>query len=621
MGFGLERAPENPRTILTNNDSAYTNFIPRVEPPEEDGDLSDEDPISPTNRDRTNETMRYRVYYGIPDSQQQVFAPLDARGFSSTNMSFLGDPSEEDGGLWSGGGGGGGNIKSTTSKGNPTSPGSMYVPSTFDETILDTRTVMAQNKGSRDGGKKVGGSKEGAGGVGTIGDIDAFGGGRSFLLRELKAKFIELSTPLTRFVTRYCALSGVTSSDKALHQYIQVRSLFTRAEENNDWEGLIKGLYGKDTGAYDGNFSSEGGSGLDTSELADAILQMIADEEAAIKRINSGKATDVAREEANRIIRANETIKSRTAAMLRQSYNNMATGKVVFLLDPILRESAQSLLDVINENYRGTYSKPNFTLLEVMRSSAVMTTFIKLMLITKQTSNMLGVVPITPNPYSGIYGTLADRITSGAENSGRLFTSGTGYNSLTVVQSRPTVANMVAGSMEYNAGLRYFANVDYARDGSGGLIFVDPSKKKKYEQDEEEQEGSYHRSSQEIYFDSYSGVYKKRRIDSKGHYTIQKSESHDNWTPPFDKDEAEGGRVYRSHLPSKPIETLQDALSRNAMYSEQSHISQRYNPQVLSYRDKEGRLKLVSKKILSDIRAITNFYNTGKVGQYHVDTY
>lgn len=599
----------DPRVILTNNDLNYTNFVPKIYPPEEDedededekGEFYDYDNGLGTTVSKPTESMNYKAYYGQPpyggNHHHQVFAPLDSKGYANSNISFSGGDQT---GVWKE------NDSDELDVNKSTGAGNGGVSSTFTATELDnnikrkginatTTTTTTSKKNGVDGG----------GGDWTMSNVDPFGGGRSFLLRELKSKFLELSTPLTRFVTRYCALSGMTDSTRALHHFIQIRSLFNKAEENNDWEGLVNLLYGNNSNTNTNN-DNNGGGGLDTSELADAILKMISEEETlkAKSRKGTEDTESIQRQQMQMLLKRNANVKNRTATMLRNGYNNLVSGKVVFLLDPILRESAQSLLDIINENYRGSYQKPNFTLLEIMKSDSVMTTFIKLMLISKQTGNMLGVIPITPNnTLSGMYGTLGDRVTSNSANYQNR-TYGDGANSsLTIVQSRPSVANMVAGSMEYNAGMTYFANVEKAKDGSGGLIYVNPSKRNsnydiEYEKLKKKYKSERERNGMSYYYDNSSRFYRRRLRD--------------------DYDDDDDSDYYYSDN-NKPIETLQSALDRNAYENEPP--SGKYNSKVLSYKNMNGHLKLVSKSILSDVRALTTFYNTGNVGYYGIDSY
>ena len=598
MNKGRRGEGTNPQYVFGANDARYDNIATTIDPPQPDvgygGNRGTSSTFNENGQKGTNESMMYRAYYG--DLNTSMFAPLDKRGYSKVNMSN----EDSGGGIWSDT-----NVLTNVPNSKKRKKGNKYAGGAYDDDDDDdddddmaeefTDRDMSRSKvASGKGDKKASLSSNKGGNSSWMQTNDPFGGGRSYLLRELKSKFIHLTTPLTKFVTRYLALSG-NGDESSIHDLIKVRQVFDKAQVNNDWEGLVKTLYGKG-GMEEGD--------MDTSELINTLIHMVKQDALAAKTTNNDDDDDDEDEsdsdirKANNILNTHEDTKKQTAQMLRDSYYNMVSGKVVFLLDPILRESAQALLDTINEQFRGTYKKPDFQLLEVMKSGSVMTVFIQLMLLKKQTTNMLGTTPINPSVLgSGMYGTLADRVSSGsARYQNQNYGSG-GRSNYTIVQSRPTVANMVAGSLEYANGMEYFRTVEKASDGSGGLV-----KLTKQNWEKQVWEASYKSrhnvdSESNFTYDRKTGVYvnnRKYNFSRKGLGNRR-------------------GKWYGN----KPVETIQSAVNR--MRSGRYVDNGMYNDRVVSYRSMDGSLKLINRDVLNDNRALANFYNTGKPGRYGVD--
>jgi hypothetical protein len=405
---------------------------------------------------------------------------------------------------------------------------------------------------------------------------DPFGGGRSYLLRELKAKFLQITSPLTAFVECYLAETG-SGDESSLHDLIKVRRVFDRAEENEDWEGLLKVLYGQ---------RGQNGSDLDTTGLADAITQMVKEDVKELERRRGGGDDEDEDEDegdkkrAKELMDRNKDAFRRTAKTLKNGYRDMVSGKVVFLLDPILRASAQSLLNMINEKHRGTYHKPNFTLLEVMKSAAVMTTFVQLMIAKKQKVDMLGRGPAPRSRYDvaeerrrGIGGTRGSYIS---------------------VYPGPTIGNMVAGSLQYEALMGYFANVERAEDGSGGLAWFS-------DEDIRRKSAAYGSSSgttnDPFVYDPVKRAYVRV------------------WKETSDADSA---RYPVDAL--LPIQTIREAVfERSLGRTDSGKAAAATNSRVVSYVTRGGKKELVSREILNDAEAMEIFYKRGAVGKYGVE--
>lgn len=374
-------------------------------------------------------------------------------------------------------------------------------------------------------------------------------------------------------------------------------------------------------------FSNESflGGNLDKEELGNALLNLVTTEDAYRKAQLRNDDADV-RRQAEKLLGFLRTKLGHTAEVLRSHYDNMVTGKVIFLLHPMLRASAQSLLDVINERWRNSFGKPKFTLLEVMNSEAPLTTFIKMMIISRNATNITGTTGIMPvsDTTGGMYGTLGDRISNGSAN----YQQKT-YGKTIQVQTRPSVSNMVVTSNEYNQGLWYFAYLE--KNGRGGLSLITElnsmSSSRLRESyggygDEDALGGGRNSEyyfiggggSRSLYYDSANDAYRDR--SSIRAYNIDHS------------------KTLRA---TKPIETLKSAMERlpvggyggilmrgggnrvilhNQYYQDGDYDG--YDPNIISYRDKTGKLKFVKRKILYDGSAIENFYNTGEVGSYAV---
>ena len=587
----------NPQSVFNANGDRYDNVATKIYPPvmdemDDQGYDGQSGMFDELQSRSTNETMRFKGFFGNLDDVDEnatIFAPRDMKGYSKTNINHgatrdgiegISDIDDLD------------EYGDTGEKG-----GSRELNEEFD-----TRDIaLTKNKNSKPRGPGV--VRRSNNSSGWFQTADPFGGGRSYLLRELKEKFIHLTTPLTRFVTRYLALTG-KGNEYSLHDLIKVRRVFDKAQPNNDWEGLVASLYGNGVDDDDG---------LDPTELSNAILHLVkenvkmasnrtrtnrtppvhSDNYQPLSSIVEETTVDTTMDEVESLLRANINIKYQTAAMLKKSYENMISGKVVFLLDPILRETAQSVLDTINENFRGSHRKPNFHLLEIMKSNAVMTVFIRLMMMTQYNTTMLGTTPVSRVSPRTMYGSSWSDDDHGS-NKRR---SGGGGGKMTVFQNRPSVANMVAGSLEYTQGMEYFRHVEKARDGGGGLIYRNAMFLGKGNQMNGSVNDMNRRTDRQSTF-----IYNKK----EGVYEKYKSTDH-----------AESSSSFSSYnRSSKPIETIQSAIEK--MKHDGQYFDPNFDDNVVSYIDKFGKMKLINRNMLNNSQALTSFYLTGSSGAYEV---
>ncbi len=306
--------------------------------------------------------------------------------------------------------------------------------------------------------------------------------GKDFLKNLIEEKFLALTTPLKKFVTRYLFLTGETTSEK-MGAYIKVRKVFARDVPIRDWDDLVRAVYQPEEFGGDAFLGEEGFS---TEELADAIFDMVTKDRQIVKRWYASRVSAL-RERLDREregepetpdqlqiaavverLKQNETLKGRTARrLLEEGYNRMVEGKVVFLLDDVLRESAQATLDAINAQ-GCRKGREAFTLIEVMRSDDPLTQFLQFMILKTQTLRNYQTVPMSPFAGGGIYSTLADRVSAGSAAYQKSNYGGKTIN----VFSRPTVANLVAASAEQRAANNYFYwVVREEREGGSALVF------------------------------------------------------------------------------------------------------------------------------------------------------
>jgi hypothetical protein len=592
----------SPTPIWKTNSSSATNVLSTTSDPVPDMTVDTE---GSTYEDSGRSTMNFKSFYeSSPDS---LFAPLDKRGYSSGNVinddydtsTQQGQQRQQQGSTSSVFGGLEDNDSALFLTGNPSVNKTKAVDkggSKPTRSIEDDNPWMVHN--------------------------DPMGGGRSFLLRQLKAKFLEVTTPITRFVSRYLAEKGDFDESK-LHEFIRIRPLFSIAEQTHDWEGLIHVLYGGGStrGLPGGSnsplmpFTQEGVSGgLSKEELANTLLHLVSVEEAHRRAMyDSNREEDVTKQAAE-LVKILQSKTGLTARMLRHHYDNTVSGKVVFLLHPILREAAQSLLDAINERWRTTMGKSKFTLLEVMNSDSVLTVFIKLMNLSQHSTNMggvTGILPVTNNALGGAYGTLGDRVTAGSASYQKKT-----YGNTTVVQSRPSVANMVSTSIEYAQGMWYFAHVEKNRRGGLSLISeLDNNRGRESSYSVgagndwmmSDADGYQSNSYPRLYYDSSRDIYQTK--DNIKKYNMDHS---------------------KVLLPTRPIETIKSAIQRmggnhgnssaryQSLSSYDSNDYDGYDPHILSYIDRTGKMKYVKREIVQDQRAMQNFYLNGELSEKYI---
>jgi hypothetical protein len=587
---------ENPESVYGGSGSSGGRIITKVYPPTPDesddyldprgrGESDDDsgDFVRParssSGRRSDRETMGYTAYYGDPNAS--VFAPLDARGYEKGNLTTSttassGDPS---GGLM-------GEVRKKR--------GRDEIGASFDEDGgddrdngkgKDKRKFNKRRRGHDDDGD---GGGEGNGGWRAAGD--PFGSGRSIMLAELKDAYFALITPLTRLAERYLNATGanITDEERLMNHYIQVRSVFNSAVENQDWEGLVNALYGP------GKYPT---TGFDPSDLADALVHLVSQGKKASKPRGYGYGGEEETEAELSRLSAIEELKrmsdrnpvlTKTALYLSKAYNTMASGKVVFMLNPLLRTKAETVLEIINEKYRGGAGRPPFTLMEMMRSEGPLTQFVDFIVMKDKVPEMVGMTgPTHPGGSSSSYGGGGGLI----PRRQRVYQPGGNYTYVQNYVRGPTVANHNAASSQYHALLGYFATVEKANDGSGSLISVNPAARAERERRSRASE-EYERS---FLYDPLLQAYVKVDLDAF--------------------------RVPREL--SKPIESLDKALDVIHDYPDRridvyqgKHAD--VNPRVLSYVNKEGDLKLAHRTILLDPGALKGLYERGTAGQYDV---
>lgn len=269
-----------------------------------------------------------------------------------------------------------------------------------------------------------------------------------YIYRFLKSKILELTTPLTNFVNLYLALSGVPAGDdRPAFELTRLKEIHAKTGLTSDWKGLMNALYGTEDDGY--------GYGVEFQELIDAVKYLV--------ELESDRSSDHNVKQAANALLTHKSRVYATANALVSNYENFTKGNVTLMLDPVLRAEAQSCLNAINEAYAGRTPGGPIRLLEVMRSDIVLTKFIELMLRMRQARANSGVIPISPNRFSGKRTTMGDRLSKDG-GSGRV-TSGSGYG--TLVLSQPTAMNINVTSIEFHAAFNAFRNV--VRDGRGGL--------------------------------------------------------------------------------------------------------------------------------------------------------
>lgn len=316
---------------------------------------------------------------------------------------------------------------------------------------------------------------------------DPDGSGKSWLLRKLKAKFLETSSPVVDFVAAYLGATGKDPSDEsALYGYIKVLSKVekTNEAEPGDYEALINHLYSHDAQMANGLMAW---LSLHLKEKKN-VYRKLAQSKRSLREKRNNYDNDPTAENEATLESAKrtlvETIKERNS--FEEDYEDTSTknssaygginkerykalvkrmlrdheyvveGRVVFTLNVIFRNQAQMVLDEINANCHGTETHRYFTLLEVMKSEVVRSKFIRMMILTAQGANVGGVSPITMNGRPGMAGNASSY--------------GGGDRTL-VVQTRPTKANLVAGSLEYWEGMNLFSRVKKSKARGGSLVW------------------------------------------------------------------------------------------------------------------------------------------------------
>lgn len=485
----------NENNIFNDNRIRQDNFALKVRPPQPDYNVGDSGPYGMgmgTGRrsfgDDGAQSMQYNAFFGNPTTIHLEEQDLQRK--YNGNLTYfpngsLTSPSNSSSGINKGG----------------VNPDPLWDDSSITDDITLSSTKRRDDGSYREGivpGGTTSGNKKGKESAGIdqsglfntrdeISDVDyrranqwmyekdPFGSGKSFLLRELKRKFLEMTSPIVDFVSIYLAMTGHTS-ENAIYDKIKILSEVERANplEPSDFDALVNHLYSED------------------SDIASALIGHLVtytaikkEKEAMRRQYNVYQSADAgsteAKEAKETILELRKDIAAKEevldeddnfkeiARKLKSKYEYVANGKIVFVLNNIFRNEAQMVLDEINGFCHGKKTNRYFTLLEIMNSSFVRAKFIRMMIITKTSINVGGVTPITMNNLGsqggGVGGgTIADRMNNGS------YRGNGDMNKTIVIQSRPTQANLVVGSIEYMEGLNIFKTVIKSRDGSNSLV-------------------------------------------------------------------------------------------------------------------------------------------------------
>lgn len=411
-----------------------------------------------------------------------------------------------------------------------------------DEIQLKTRTNVLKNVGALDS-KSTQNFKEG-------------NATRAILANQIKRDFINLTSPITKFIARY--LYYTERSSEEIPRFLLISSTYDIITKTTNWESILNALYN----------SADFASGVDAAELGDAVMHMISlnkkFKNLTIQDELSGKRTLILEE-----IQQIANTYGRSVSNFIKSHQEMSSGKISVYLDPVLREGAQSVISQINDACR--YKKDKITLLEIMESDEVLTKFLKLMALDKSANGLFGFKNVFPNSLSGTYGTLADRISSGALNyQAKNYGGGMSRDrALTVVQSRPSEANMVALSREQQELFFYFSKV--VKTGRNGKTFL-----------------IYSETPNEWFYES--SPFKSNGFDAQMRSTKTKKGS-------------------------KKIQSISEAIeARILMQSPDPNV----NGFLISYQDKNGKTKYLDRKILNDSSAFDRFRFDGTTSGYEM---
>lgn len=515
---------------------------------------------------------------------------------------------------------------------------------------------------------------------------DPYGSGKSYLLRELKRKFLEMTSPIVDFVSTYLAMTG-HQSENGIYDKIKMISQVEKANpmQEGDFDDLVRHLYTEDSDiatALIGHLASYIALQKEKQKLAGAVKKYKESANAATEvRRSAKKALRDLRQkisELDMILAEDDNYKD-IARKLRTKYEYVASGNIVFVLNNVFRNEAQMVLDEINGFLHGRYTNRYFTLLEIMNSSYVRAKFIRMMIITKTSINVGGVTPITMLASNGSLAggnTVADRMNSGT------YRGNLDLNKTIVVQSRPTQANLVAGSLEYLNGLNLFRRVKKKNDGSNSLIIDSEGNSLVYGRNSRSPSSFYNhrghpippfpskslpangtygyygggggggkrkRSAQEevlddVYYDVLSNTYKSREHlgdpthkgvygsyeDSVNAFTKEKQRNLKNHEDDYinnkkqkkmlvETDKGEFIRMTRGYGdPIKPITKIQPTAIRRGGGG--GNRNNYYQQSVASYKDPVTKSRgLVNPEIMHDPRYAKKFYSTGRPsGPYNV---
>jgi hypothetical protein len=481
----------NEKSIYNDNRNRIDNFTLKVSPPVEDYSRTTfKNNVSSTGNDGAL-SMQYNAYYGNPYTLQRKEYELNK--LYNGNVTIL--PS---------GGGNGGSQSGTNDPLWNESLAAHNSDSNSDDDIDNNVFGRVRKDGTyyeeiNPGNSKLKTNKEGTGKGGSkpLGgpvfssqdqktddmwrvanawqyEKDPYGSGKSYLLRELKRKFLEMTSPIVDFVSTYLAMTGHQSEDD-IYEKIKMLSQVEKANPMNasDFPKLVNHLYSEDVdiaNALIGHLSKHVSLEKDKIKLAKLQKDYWNEDRNKKKDLSAAKKQlqDLKKHisELDMLLAEHDNYKD-MARKLRESYEYVASGNIVFVLNNVFRNEAQMVLDEINGYLHGKHTKRYFTLLEIMNSSYVRAKFIRMMIITKTSINVGGVTPISMLATSGSLGngnTVADRMNNGS------YRGNGDLNKTIVIQSRPTQANLVAGSLEYLEGLNLFKRVKKKNDGSNSLI-------------------------------------------------------------------------------------------------------------------------------------------------------
>lgn len=318
-------------------------------------------------------------------------------------------------------------------------------------------------------------------------------GGKSWLLKKLKAKFMQYQVPIVKFVHRYLGfVMGPDATEDMAEMFIKVipNANRIRPSKPEDFKAILDEMHDVDPKLVGSMVAFlmrkiESDNKVDRAERA-LMLGISGKEDGKRNRMIQAKQTMMEALRENALINdehfseldalgasggygyegvLNETHK-RLAIKLWDKYKYLEHGTVGLFLDGVLRGQAENVLADINGKCHGGRQEDYFTLAEIMNSDVVLTKFIFAMVLYQQ-SNPGSIKPLFSSLANRGYGTVADRINSG------LYSGKGGGGRLNIIQSRATLFNIMSGSFEYAQCIELFRRVKRETGGvRGGSVLV-----------------------------------------------------------------------------------------------------------------------------------------------------